>query len=183
MLETPSKDLVRVNLACGQTKEDGWIGVDLVACPGVDVVHDLNAFPWPFDDCSVDEAFVSHYVEHIPLEARGGGDGLIAFMNELYRVLKPGAKCTIVAPYYTSIRCWQDPTHRRAISEATFLYFNKQWLITNKLDHYPIRADFEFQFGYLMRQDWAARSDEAKTFAIQHYSNAVNDLQVTLTKL
>jgi len=36
-------------------------------------------------------------------------------------------KVTFVCPYYSSIRAWQDPTHKRAISEATFLYFDKDW--------------------------------------------------------
>ena len=101
--ETPSKELVRVNLACGQTKEPGWIGVDIAPCEGVDVVHNLNEFPWPFESNSVDEAFVSHYVEHVPLDTPRG-DGLICFMNELHRILRPGGKCTIIAPYYTSMR-------------------------------------------------------------------------------
>lgn len=172
---------LRVNLACGQTKEEGWVGVDIVKCPGVDVVHDLNRFPWPFKSDSVDEVFVSHYVEHIPLDTPKG-DGLILFMEELYRILKPGAKAKILAPYYNSIRCWQDPTHRRAISEATFLYFNQEWRKQNKLDHYPIHCNFDFEYGYLMPGDWANRSDDAKVFAVRHYSNAVNDIQVVLTK-
>lgn len=49
------------------------------------------------------------------------------------------AKATILAPYYTSMRCWQDPTHTRAISEASFLYFNKDWRVQNKLDHLRLR--------------------------------------------
>lgn len=172
---------VRVNLACGQTKEEGWIGVDVAKCQGVDIVHDLNKLPWPFKSDSVDEVLVSHYLEHIPLDTPKG-DGLILFMNELHRILKPGAKATIITPYYTSMRCWQDPTHRRAISEATFLYYNAEWRKINKLDHYPITADFEFQYGYHVAVDWASRSEEARSFALRHYNNVVNDIQATLTK-
>lgn len=174
-------ELVKVNLACGQTKEPGWIGVDIAACEGVDVVHNLNQMPWPFESGSVDEVFVSHYVEHIPLDTPEG-DGLLRFFDELCRILKVGGKATIIAPYYTSIRCWQDPTHRRAISEATFLYANKEWREKNKLDHYPIQADFDFQYGYSLTQDWGSRNDEAKVFGIRHYTNVVNDIHVTLTK-
>lgn len=172
---------LKVNLACGQTKEEGWVGVDVVRCPGVDIVHNLNRFPWPFKNGSVDEVFVSHYIEHVPLDTPRG-DGLLLFFDELYRIMKVGAKATIIAPYYTSMRCWQDPTHRRAISEATFLYANANWRKQNKLDHYPIKADFEFSYGYNMNQEWAARADESKTFAIKHYANAVADIHVTMTK-
>jgi hypothetical protein len=80
------------------------------------------------------------------------------------------------------MRCWQDPTHKRAISEATFLYFNKQWRDTNKLDHYEILSDFDYTYGYDMNLMWANRSDEARNFAVVHYNNVVNDIHVVLTK-
>jgi ubiquinone/menaquinone biosynthesis C-methylase UbiE len=93
------------------------VGVDYKDCKGVDVVHDLEKFPWPFDDNSVDEAYACHYIEHV--------SDMTKFMEELHRILKPGAKALIIAPYWNSMRCWQDPTHKQAISEARFLYYNK----------------------------------------------------------
>ena len=46
------------------------------------------------------------------------------------------------------MRAWQDPTHKRAISEATFLYANKSWRVSQGLDRYPITCDFDFSYGY-----------------------------------
>lgn len=43
-----------VDLGCGNAKTVGAIGVDNVALPGVDVVHDLLDFPYPFDTGSAD---------------------------------------------------------------------------------------------------------------------------------
>ncbi len=166
---------MKLDLACGKQKAPGFIGVDKVKMDGVDVVYDLEQFPWPWEDNSVDEIFCSHYVEHTT--------DLMKFMNEVYRILKPGATCTIVAPYYASLRAWQDPSHRRAICEATFLYFNKEWRVKNLVDHYEgTNTDFDFSYGYIMTPDWAQRSEEARTFAIRHYMNVVNDLQVNLKK-
>lgn len=165
---------IKVEFACGQNKDKGWIGVDIEKTPQADVVHDLEQYPWPFKDNYIDEARISHYVEHVK--------DLIPFMNELYRVMKPGGKCQIITPYYSSIRCWQDPTHVRAISEVTFMYFNKVWREQNKLDHYPITADFDFTYGYNIDPAWANRSEEARNFAIKHYINVVQDILVTLTK-
>src|SRR6185369_2289998 len=119
---------VRLDIACGKSKKQGFTGVDI--WQGADIVVDLEKYPWPFEDNSVDEVYCSHYIEHVP--------DLISFANELNRIMKVGAKAEIIAPYYSSIRAWQDPTHLRAISENTFLYFNKKWRIINKLDHYPI---------------------------------------------
>ena len=151
------------------------MGVDIAPGDGVDFVWDLEKFPWmPFKDNSVEEAHVSHYAEHTK--------DLMSFMNEVWRICEDGAKITVIGPYYTSIRCWQDPTHTRVISEATFLYYNKEWMVTNKLDHYGIKADFDFGFGYDFMPDWAMRSEEAKAFALRHYTNVVSDIQVVLTK-
>lgn len=165
---------IKVNIACGQQKQDGYIGIDKIKTPAVDIVHDLDIFSWPFEDSSVDEVVCSHYIEHTK--------DLIKFMDELCRIMKVGAKATIIAPYYSSIRCWQDPTHVRAISEYTFLYFNKKWREDNKLDHYGIVSDFDFVYGYSLDPAWANRSEEARVFAMKHYWNVISDIHVTLTK-
>ena len=175
----------RVDLACGQRKQQGFIGIDVAPCEGVDLVCDLTQFPWPIPDNVVDEAFVSHYVEHAP--------DLMRFMDELYRILKPpgldasgnpteGGRCKIIAPYYNSMRCWQDPTHVRAISEASFLYYNAAWRRLKGLDHYPIHCDFDFTYSYMLARDWAGRPEAEQAFAIRHYTNVVEDIHVTLTK-
>lgn len=165
---------VRLDVACGQQKIEGWIGVDAVATDVTDVVHDLEISPWPFEDNSVDEARCIHFVEHV--------HDLIGFMNELHRVMKPGAQCLVITPYYTSMRAFQDPTHVRFMAETSYLYFNQDWLRSNALDHYGITADFDFTYGYAVTQDWQNRSEESRVFAIRHYWNVVDDLVVTLTK-
>ncbi len=176
-------NLLKLDLACGQNKREGFLGVDKVKTEQVNQVVDLLRFPWPWKDASVEEAYSSHFVEHIPLgETPDGTDLLIAFMNELHRVLIPGGKATIIAPWYASVRAWQDPTHRRPISDVTFCYFNKDWRAANKLDHYPITADFDFAPSYVVTLAIGQRSEDARAFAMRHYLNAVDDIQAVLTK-
>ena len=129
---------MKLNLASGKIRMEGFTNVDYAPAVNPDVVYDLDVTPWPWEDDSVDEVHCSHYIEHTK--------DLMKFMNELYRIMKPGASAKLVAPYYTSIRAWQDPTHTRVISENTFLYYNKEWRIANQLDHYPIKTDFDFGY-------------------------------------
>lgn len=170
----PAPKLRRLDLACGQRKQPGFEGVDIAPLEGVDVVHDLNRLPWPVENASVEEVHCSHFVEHV--------DSLITFMEELARILVTGAKATLIMPYYTSMRAWQDPTHKRALSEASFLYFNKGWRTQNGLDHYPIACDFDFSYAYAFQPEWAMRAQEARDFALKHYWNVASDLHVYLTK-
>jgi SAM-dependent methyltransferase len=163
-----------LNLACGQNKVEGFFGIDLVKTEAADVAMNLEWFPWDIESESAEKIVCSHYVEHT--------SDLIRFMDEVYRILKPKGTIEIIAPYYTSMRCWQDPTHKRAISEATFLYFNKNWRDVNRLDHYGIKSDFDFTYGYDITEELKNRSQEYKDFAIKHYWNVVNDIHLILTK-
>jgi predicted SAM-dependent methyltransferase len=177
--ETPTK----LDLACGQKCREGFYGVDIAAGEGVDLVCDLASFPWPFQDSSVEEAHCSHYVEHT-LPVGGPRDGLIAFMNELWRVLKPGGKVQIIHPYALTSRAFQDPTHTRFIPEATWWYFSQEWLRGQGLDHYPITADFELAgISNGFTEEWQLRSDAARGWAARHYWNVITDLVVDLKAL
>lgn len=168
---------MRLELACGQNKKEGFIGIDMVAIPGVDIVHDLRIVPWPVESEAVEEARCIHFFEHLT------GLERMTFMDELYRVMQRGAKATVQCPYWSSARAIQDPTHQwPPVCEASFLYFNKEWRANNKLDHYPIACDFDFTYGYGMNGQWVSRHHEAQAFAVNSYLNTVYDLIVTLVK-
>lgn len=169
--------LIKLDIGCGRNKKDGFIGWDISPDSDADLVVDIKIVPWPLDDQSVDEVWSNHFFEHLSGEER------ICFMNELYRVMKEGAKVTIVTPFYSSTRAIQDPTHKwPPICEASYLYFNKKWRDENKLGHYDILADFDYTFGYAVDQDVGVRSLEYQQFAVKHYINSVLDLQVVLTR-
>lgn len=189
-----SDEPLKLSLACGQRKPEGFKGVDIAPAEGVDYIQDLLQFPWSqFADNSVDEIECSHFVEHIP-HGNGYHDPFFKFFDEIYRILKPAefspdnpniptkGFVNIVAPYYSSMRAWQDPTHQRAISEATFLYLNKEWRVANALDHYDVHCDFDFSYGYAMNPEWQTRSQETQGFAMRNYINAITDIQVMLVK-
>lgn len=163
---------LKLDLACGNCKREGFSGVDI--WEGADIVCDLTQYPWPFENNSVDEVFCSHYIEHVV--------DLVSFINELYRVMKVGATAEIYAPYYSSIRAWQDPTHVRAISENSFPYYNKKWRQWARLDHYPITADFDYECTFIFTPEWEHKTEEEISFAIKHYINAVSDIKAVLTK-
>jgi len=105
---------MKLNLGCGRKSLAGYINIDSDGGVQPDVVRDIER-GLPFSDNSVDEIFASHIFEHIK--------DLVFVMNECFRVLKPGGVMKIIAPYWTSLGAWQDPTHVRSVNENTFRYF------------------------------------------------------------
>ena len=115
------KSSVRIDLACGGGKQGpDWIGIDCRQFPGVDIIHDLESFPWPLPDECANLLVASHYVEHI----NPHGGVFLRFMDEAWRVLKPDGEFMIMAPYGSSPGFVQDPTHCNMVNEATFYYFD-----------------------------------------------------------
>ena len=170
---------IKLDLACGANKREGFTGVDAYSLDGVDVVHDLRVTPWPWGDGSVAEVNCSHFLEHL------SGSERVAFMNELHRILAPGAQATIITPYWNNMRAVQDPSHQwPPVSEGSYLYFNANWRKANGLEHYlGLTCNFDFSYGYSISGEWANRNEEARAFAVRHYMNVVDDLHVTLTKV
>ena len=108
----------KLDIGCGGNKNEGFIGIDFRELPGVDVVHDLEKFPWPLFDEEFDSAVAGHLIEHIKPWLS------IYFMNEVWRVLKEGGTFAASTPYAGSKGYWQDPTHCNGWSEITFQYFD-----------------------------------------------------------
>jgi hypothetical protein len=102
-------------------------------------------------------------------------------MNEAFRVARDGATFTIVHPYQFSVRAWQDPTHRRALNEASWRYYSAEWRKLNGLDHYPISCDWVV-VGTTMHlaDEWTKVTDDERNFAVRHFVNVVDDLTVEL---
>ena len=113
---------LKLHLGCGRTILSGWVNVDQVKLPGVDVVADLDSCrrtKLPFADDSVEEFLLSHTIEHI--------SDTLALMQELHRVAKPGAKLVARTPYGSSDDAWEDPTHVRAYFIQSWGYFSQPY--------------------------------------------------------
>ena len=104
-----------LDVGCGPNKVDGAIGVDIVAIEGVDIVHDLSHFPWPFESEQFDEVVANHFLEHAP--------DLMRTMVELHRITCLGGRIRIRAPHYTSWNFYCDITHVTPFSYRSFDHF------------------------------------------------------------
>src|SRR3990167_6921383 len=182
MLAKKSKKnkVVRLDLACGNNKQKGFVGVDITKKgTQADIEADLLQFPWTFaKDNSVDETFCSHFIEHIP-HLDGYHDPFFQVFDEIYRILKPGGLARFVVPYWSSVRAIQDPTHMRSIGEPTFFYLSQAWRKMNKLEHYPIRCNFDLvKVDHAISEEYTGKAQDAVTYQAMHMLNVVNDIMV-----
>lgn len=108
-------DAPNLNVGCGQWLFPDAVNLDRSPLPGVDVVHDLDVFPWPFPDERFDGVWGHQVFEHVA--------DPIGFMVEAHRVLKPGGILHLTVPHWQSENSYTDPTHRRHCTERTFDYW------------------------------------------------------------
>ena len=105
--------------------------MDVRDLPEVDIVHDLEEFPWPIEDESCLTILASHILEHIKPWKFMDLAGRDCVMGEIWRVLKPRGQLLISAPYGVGPGYVQDPTHCNPISEATLQYFDPRFELWN----------------------------------------------------
>ncbi len=108
-----------LELGCGRVKHANAVGIDRIALPGVDVVHDLNQRPYPFDDNTFDQVYAIHVIEHL--------DSILAVMEEIHRITKPHALVTIITPHHSDAISWQDPSHKWHLNSFSFSYFESTY--------------------------------------------------------
>jgi len=142
----------------------------------------------PLADNSVDEAHCSHFIEHLTnLDDKWERTH---FFNELYRVLKPGASCSLVLPHWASNRYYGDPTHKEPFSEMGFFYLSKDWRLSQaphtdaQITGNPslYSCDFEATWGYSLHQALQLRNQEYQQNALTFWKEAAQDLVANLKK-
>lgn len=105
----------KIELGCGKTKSQGYIGIDRFQLPGVDIVADLNR-GIPLDDDSVDVILAGHSLEHF--------DDIFFTMQEIYRVLKDKGILMVIAPYYMQTLNMVNFFHKTAFTEELFRFLS-----------------------------------------------------------
>lgn len=91
------------------------IGLDCSILPWIDVVHNLDIFPYPFKDGEFDEIYAYMVLEHV--------NDFIKTMKELHRIIRKWWLINIKVPYYLSTGAFSDPTHKTFFTEETFDFF------------------------------------------------------------
>ena len=110
---------MRLNLGSGGKPLIAYVNVDKnPKAPKVDLVCNLDDYPWPFETESVDEVMMDQCLEHLIDHNRA--------MKEIHRILKEGGIARISVPHFTWQFAFQDPTHRHFFGYNTFFYYARE---------------------------------------------------------
>ncbi len=106
-----------LDVGCGIKKYPGSIGIDRNTNTAADVICDLDRVPYPFRESRFDLIRVIHVIEHVA--------DVIATMEELHRLARPGGRILVETPHYTDFSSFCDPTHRWHLNSFSFRYFGE----------------------------------------------------------
>jgi len=112
----------RLNLGCGSDIKVDCINLDRNEGKGIDVVWDLDKFPYPFSNESIDRIFAFHILEHV--------ENYEMTLKEINRIMKPGGALYIRVPHFSApiansefhkrFFCFTNAfTHKRLKKDAT----------------------------------------------------------------
>jgi len=179
---------MKLNLGSGSKILEGFVNVDKFEYYNPDVVHDLEKFPYPFDDNSVDEILLSHVLEHIGQNP----DIFNSIIKELYRISKNNSIIDIRVPHPRHDDFISDPTHVRPITIGVLQLYdkdlNKKWEKTNA-SNTPLGLIHEVNFrikkvDYVLENNYSKLHQEKKIDHnqlqehIRKYNNVVREIKI-----
>jgi predicted SAM-dependent methyltransferase len=111
-----TKTTENLDIGCSDKKRKGFLGMDNRILDGVDVVHDIENTPWPFDKEQFYTINASHVLEHLkPWK-------FFEVMDEAWRVVQVGGGMDIRVPIGMAYKV--DPSHTIEFNIASFWYLD-----------------------------------------------------------
>jgi predicted SAM-dependent methyltransferase len=125
-----SAALLKLNLGCGWSRREGYLGVDIGDYPTVDVRQDALLYLKSLPANSVQEVYSAHFLEHLDAEV------FLQLLKEINRVLVPGGDIKFLVPHYSHPYYYSDPTHRITFGVHTFSYLCETSCLHRKVPDY-----------------------------------------------
>lgn len=131
MTKINSTQIKILDIGCGKQKVPGSIGVDFNDTLSPDIVHNLNHFPYPFEDNEFDEV---HILSTLFLL-----ENPILVMEEVHRICKVNSKVVILQPYFRSVWNHVDPWIKNFGTVHSFSFYDPNDPICKRYEYTKAR--------------------------------------------
>jgi peptidoglycan/xylan/chitin deacetylase (PgdA/CDA1 family) len=173
-MEKTNTEKIILNLGCGFTKVPRTINVDRAESCSPDIVVDLDQFPYPWKDNSVDGIMMYHVLEHLKDTPR--------VLEECYRILKNEGLMDIRVPHCSHDLALGDRYHNRVINDYTLTGFSSR----SAEDMYASSYRFSIISRKIMLDrgfNWLLYVPQfIRNFCINHLRNVASESRYTLRK-
>lgn len=125
---------MKLVLGCGNRPEENAVNHDKTKHHSyVDVAHDLDEYPWPWEDETFKLIYALDVLEHL--------NNLVKSLEECHRILESQGMFHLRLPHAESTISFRDPTHK--------------WFLTPDSMNYFIRGtNLERDYGYYSPMRW-----------------------------
>jgi len=137
---------MKLELGCGIRPTSGYVHHDRRRhAQHVDITHDLENLPWPWEEECFEEILALDVFEHLHLMPA-------QWLAECYRILKPNGVLKLRVPIFGGPWHLWDPTHVRGFHPKNFEYFIKGQDLWHAFESYYF--DFHFKDGTITTEDY-----------------------------
>ena len=145
---TAQAPAVKLNIGSGNILKRGYVNLDVMPHPGLQVCADLRQYPHPFADDSFDEVLSDHVIAHL--------DSFHNTLMELVRITKDRGRIVVKASYFPSTKWFGDPDHKIPFGYRTFDGYTKivgkpKWHERWKLEH---ATNYGAGYPLIMEKRW-----------------------------
>jgi SAM-dependent methyltransferase len=163
----------KLNLGSGTKKIEGYINVDKSKHKNVDIIHDLDIIPYPFEDSTINSILFDDSLEHL--------ENPFNVLCECHRILIKNGIVEIYVPHKNSYGAYML-SHKRLFNEYSFkdiefkdTGFGLQHKPLFKIEEITVKRLIPTPFGFYL-----------KGFNIYHNSIGIgfkNEMYVKLRKM
>ena len=114
-----------LNLGSGVKNNNDGIRLDFNPDVNPDILHDLNKFPYPFENNSFDLITMDNVLGELDN---------FGVMEEIYRISNNEAEIIVSAPYFRSAYAFIHPNIKSFFTVKTFEYFDPDSELLNALN-------------------------------------------------
>jgi len=109
---------LQLNIGCGNNILKGFTNIDKIQSCKEIVQLDLNKFPLPYKDNSVDFILCEHLLSYL--------NNPVEFIYEIYRISKPNAKIKLIVNHFSLAMSYAELRKKRS-GFSYFTFGNKNW--------------------------------------------------------